>query len=65
MKCVVSRIVSHILEMINPIKSMFQKLSPPLILKFEKSVFDTSERHGCGSTLPKRVAGGTLKLIYV
>lgn len=57
MKCVVSRIVSHILEMINPIKSMFQKLSPPLLLKFEKSVFDTRKRHGCGSTLPKMVAG--------
>lgn len=35
MKCVVSRIVSHILEMINPIKSMFQRLSPPLSKNFK------------------------------
>lgn len=36
MKCVVSRIVSHILEMINPIKSMFQKLLPPPAFKIRK-----------------------------
>lgn len=40
MKCVVSRIVSHILEMINPIKSMFQRLSPPF-QKFLKNCFLT------------------------
>ena len=41
MKCVVSRIVSHILEMINPIKSMFQKLSPPLLKIFYQILCET------------------------
>ena len=36
MKYVVSRIVSHVLEMISPIKSMFQRLSPPLAFKIRK-----------------------------